>query len=608
MQAPVTGLFFLRMTIIPAAYYQQELSAKEIQAAAMLRKFGKYSILRLVLGVVFLTLLYFAFRENTTVYWLATGVIVAAFLYAVRLHSATKDHHALLLLSIKLLNDELQALDGNYTSFLPGKEFINTAHPYSYDLDIFGDGSIFQMICRSVTQSGYKGLAILLQEPYADTGKIAERQSAVKELAAKPGLLQQFRVTGAAAGEEGVKDREHILSWMGMDDKFVIHSFLGIASVIVPLTAIIFIALSVMQQTIHPGLLLVLMVNWTVQGIYGKDIKQTHLLAGRSAKLIDKYERLLHVIAGEKFDSGLLKQCAEYAQKSVPEIMQFRKLVHLFDSRQNGMTGPLMNSFFLFDIYCVLKLEKWRSKNRRLLDEAFGYVDVFDVYTSLATYAFNHPGNNYAIVDDSKTALIARDIKHPLIASGMAIGNDINIGIKESFYLLTGANMTGKSTFIRTIGANLVLSYTGLPVPVDTLRVPLVKVYTAIRISDSVQDDVSYFKAELNRLQQIMAAISNTEQPYLILLDEPLRGTNSTDKQQGTRSIMEKLIAYHSIGIVATHDTGLCDMEHLHKGKISNYHFESKVEKDHLSFDYKLKPGCSTSNNATILMKLMDII
>lgn len=591
----------------PFEYYSGQLSAKETQANSLQKQINNLSTLRLLSGCILLVILYFAFKYDAAPYWVAVVGAFIAFLYTVKRHGSFKDRHKFVLLNIKLLKDELQALEGNHSAFLAGKELIDASHPYSYDLDIFGDGSVFQMLCRSVTHSGYKALALLLQQPYSAAEEIAQRQDVVKELSSNPDLLQNFRITGAA-GEEGVTDREQILSWMQLEDSFISKQYLKIASVVVPLTALVFFILSVLQQTFHPGLFLVLIANWTILGIHSKDIKRNHLLVGRSAKLLDKYESLLHVIAGNEFQAGLLKRCREVAMRSVEQTTEFRKLVNLFDSRANGMVGPLMNSFFLFDIYCLLKLEKWRAQNRQLLSEAFDYVDIFDVHTSLATYAFNHPANNYPVLNTQQTAIIATNAKHPLISAKTAIGNDATIGVNERFYLLTGANMTGKSTFIRTIGTNLVLSYIGVPIPAAAFSMPLVRIYTAIRISDSVQDDVSYFKAELNRLQRIMHAITDAEQPYLILLDEPLRGTNSTDKQQGTRSIVERLIAHHAIGIVATHDTGLCDLEQTHPGKISNYHFESRVEQDHLGFDYKLKTGCSTSNNATVLMRLMDII
>jgi len=231
-----------------------------------------------------------------------------------------------------------------------------------------------------------------------------------------------------------------------------------------------------------------------------------------------------------------------------------------------------------------------------------------DVYVSCAVYAFNHPENIYPDINTSDLVIRAKDLKHPLLLPATAVGNDVSLGNAEQFYLLTGANMTGKSTFIRTIGVSNVLSHIGLPLPAKELSVPLLDLYTSMRITDSVQDDISYFRAELNRIKTIMDRVKASATPYMVLLDEPLRGTNSTDKQQGTRAIVENLLSYHAIGIVATHDTGLCDMETDYSGRVSNYHFESQVGETALTFDFKLKPGASTSNNATILMRQMGIV
>jgi DNA mismatch repair ATPase MutS len=317
---------------------------------------------------------------------------------------------------------------------------------------------------------------------------------------------------------------------------------------------------------------------------------------------------LLAQVAGQEFKLEWLKKTGEDAKKMSVAILQFKKLVHLFEARSNGLTGPIMNTLFLFDFYCLLRLESWRKNHRQSLIEAMDMMIETDVLISSAVYAFNHPDYIYPTITDSGCVITASGLRHPLLSQKAAVGNDAILGEKEQFYLLTGANMTGKSTFIRTIGVSIVIGNAGLPFPAKALSLPLLDLYTSMRITDSVQEDISYFRAELNRVKMIMDKVKTAARPCLVLLDEPLRGTNSTDKQQGTRSIVETLLSYHAIGIVATHDTGLCDMELLHKGQVSNYHFESQVETGGLSFDFKLKPGGSTSNNATALMRQMGII
>ena len=312
-------------------------------------------------------------------------------------------------------------------------------------------------------------------------------------------------------------------------------------------------------------------------------------------------------IAEAKFENDWLQKMKTNAEQSLASIRRFKKIVHLFESRGNTMTGPAMNTFFLFDFYCLLKLEAWRRDHKQSLLTDVDDVIEMDVYVSCAVYAFNHPENIYSAITTG-SEITARDLRHPLLSPSSAVGNDVSIGAKEQFYLLTGANMTGKSTFIRTIGVTNILTNIGLPLPAKELTMPLLDLYTSMRITDSVQDDISYFRAELNRIKAMMDKVSHAQHPYLVLLDEPLRGTNSTDKQMGTRAIVETLITYNAVGIIATHDTGLCDMEASHSGKISNYYFESKVAEGELTFDFRMKSGGSTSNNATILMRQMGII
>ncbi|RYY14896.1 MAG: hypothetical protein EOO04_29505 [Chitinophagaceae bacterium] len=196
---------------------------------------------------------------------------------------------------------------------------------------------------------------------------------------------------------------------------------------------------------------------------------------------------------------------------------------------------------------------------------------------------------------------------HPLLNDG-AVGNSFSLGREQQLYLLTGANMTGKSTFIRTVGVNLILGNMGMPVRAAAAIMPDAWLFTSIRVTDSVQDDISYFRAELNRIQEMMIQVANPQRRYLVMLDEPLRGTNTNDKQFGTKAIAEKLVALGATGIIATHDTVLCALEANMGGQVQNFHFESRLESNELQFDYKLKKGCSTSNNATILMKQLGIV
>ncbi len=590
----------------PAQYYNQQRAHYARLLAKTIKEFNRIAALRLWAAVIAIGTIIWAFRSSADWHWWLAAILIAVFLALVRQHTRLSESKGLLQLHLSIIDNELQSLQGNNSAFANGAIYTDVAHPYSYDLDLFGKGSIYQSICRNVTVGGAALLAGRLCSLTFTKEVITGRQDIVKELSQLPELLQNFRVAGTA-NAEGPKDQRNLAQWLREPDLFINNMAIRIAAVLMPVTSVAFIVWSVITGGFYPGLYMVMIVNWILLGIFQKKFKLATMQMGNCAQLIGKYESLMKHTAGSAFKNEWLQKVKANAGLSLGNINSFKKIAHLFESRNNTMTGPIMNTFFLFDFYCLLRLEAWRKDHKQSLLTAMDDVIEMDVYVSCGVYAFNHPENIYATITTG-TGITAKDLRHPLLPMTTAVGNDVSLGDREEFYLLTGANMTGKSTFIRTIGITNILTNIGLPSPAKELSIPLLGLYTSMRITDSVQDDISYFRAELNRIRAMMDIISASQQPYLVLLDEPLRGTNSTDKQQGTRAIVETLITYNAVGIIATHDTGLCDMEASHPGKISNYYFESKVELGELTFDFSIKRGGSTSNNATILMRQMGII
>ena len=590
--------------IHPTAHYDSRLGLHQTLLAKVSKNIHLLGRARLLAALTAVALAILAFNSGASWQWMVSGLGAALFLVLVRIHSRHEQQAMLLQLRIHLIKGEQEALAGNYAHFPKGEKYLNTNHPYSFDLDVFGAGSLYQLLCRSVTYNGADVLAASLMQPEINEERIYKRQAMIRALSENPVFLEDFQAEGAAVDEEP-NDYKLVTGWLNAPEHFMNNGLAKVSMAILPVITIGLIFYTSFIGELQGAIGLAVIANWVVLGIFGKKIKSANTQVGRTARLVEKYQRLQSVTANAIFNQPELQSISQAAQESAAQIVRFRKLANMFDSRNNSMGGMILNSLFLFDIYCLLQLESWRRAHKALLLQTMESMIELDALVSCANYAFNHPDNHYPTFDTQ--GIQAKDLRHPLLAKS-AVGNDCSLGEQEKIYLLTGANMTGKSTFIRTIGTATILSYMGVPVPAESLSLPLMNIFTAIRITDSVQNDVSYFRAELNRIKAIMDRVQSSGQRYLVLLDEPLRGTNSGDKQQGTRSIIEKLLKQNVMGIVATHDIGLCVLQEEHPGKISNYHFESTVTPAGLAFDFKLHSGGSTSNNATILMRQMGII
>ncbi len=593
--------------LTPEAYYTRQKEQYNTLLDKAMKESNRVAMLRLWSAIGALAMWIWAFRAGGGWRFWPPVVLSGLFLVFVNIHNRLADKLDELRLHLSIIDNELRSLNGDNTPFADGSSYTDITHAYTYDLDIFGKGSVYQMLCRIVTLGGATSLAEKLSTLVMRKEEITMRQDIVHELSTRPELLQNFRVAGMRA-RENAKDHNRLIQWLTGDDMFINNQAIRIAAVVMPVVSAIFLIWSFIIGDVYSGLTIAIVVNWMLLGSFQKKIKPAIQQISNTSPLVDKYEQLMQQVAMHEFKTPWLHEMHTQTLNSLGNIDRFKKLIRLFESRSNIFIGPVMNSLFLFDFYCLLRLEAWRKEHKTSLLTAIDAMIAIDVYVSCAVYAFNHPENIFPQINTTSNEITAKDLRHPLLSPKVAVGNDVSIGNREQFYLLTGANMTGKSTFIRTVGVCNVLCNLGLPLPAKELSLPLMQLYTSMRITDSVQDDVSYFRAELNRIKMIMDTVRAAEHRCLVLLDEPLRGTNSTDKQQGTRSIVETLLTFQAMGIVATHDTGLCDMEINYPGKVSNYHFESTVDATGLSFDFRIKPGGSVSNNATILMKQMGIV
>jgi hypothetical protein len=390
--------------------------------------------------------------------------------------------------------------------------------------------------------------------------------------------------------------------------------------------------------------LLGLAVSRGLWGIYAKYLGDQHKLIGHKHEVLDQYAGILAVF--NQIDPGgsiVLQELKGHTGKAHTAIRKLSKLSSAFDQRLNLLVTLVLGNFFFYDLFCMIAVEKWKTRNRAGLLLWIDAVARVEALNALATYAFNHPENRYpqpvgeeepsptpsasypvaapagslsaaadslsSAAGSSKSPLFieATGLGHPLIPASRRVANDLSLGRSESLILVTGSNMSGKTTFLRTLGVNLLMAGCGLPVCAASFRFTPLHLLTSLRISDSLQEQTSYFMAELKKLQKIIRHL-DTGAPALVLIDEILRGTNSEDKTFGSGQFIRKLLGYHCVSLFATHDLSLGAMEKELPGRISNYCFESVIETGELLFDYRLQRGIARNRNASFLMQKMQII
>lgn len=326
---------------------------------------------------------------------------------------------------------------------------------------------------------------------------------------------------------------------------------------------------------------------------------------------MSKYERLLESIEGEHFTSKKLMMLrgqiteSKSNKKASENINSLAKIVNAFDNRLN-MLYPIINYLTMWDLQCILRQEKWKSTFKDEMKKWFTSIHEIDALSSLGTFYFNNPEFTMPKITSSKFMVKAHNLGHPLINESSRICNDLELDGAGKLLLITGSNMAGKSTFIRSVGVGLVLATTGAPICADLFEFYPMNIYTSMRVKDSLDDGESSFYSELKRLKLILDAL-NKEEKIMILLDEILRGTNSEDKHKGSEAFIKQLTKYHCLGLIATHDLQLGSLEDQFPENVKNCCFEVIIKDEKFTYDYKLKDGVCQTLNATVLMKQMGI-
>ena len=593
----------------PENHYTERLSLTEGQLQQVKKQIFRISMLRLALFIAGIAGVYFFFNRTTQLIVCICRTFFPLFIL-VKIHNRFFIRKEWLETQARIIQEELQALSGDYSSFEDGKEYTNPEHPYSFDLDIFGRRSLFQSINRTCTFFGKNRLAKWLQNHLHEKTSIEKRQEMVREISEHTLFREQFRVAGLVHHGQS-SDGEKIQAWSQSPAQYLhagwVKAFIWGVPVINSLLLITSLAgwTSFSWLGLSFGIFLVLSFGIIKRATY---IQETY---GKQLKSLNGYARLIALAKAENWKSAGMQELMERfnlnGQSPIQALQQLSKELDRLDLRNNQFLYVLLEGSIFFQLQEIVRIERWKVRYGQHISEWLETVGELDALCSLGTFAYNHPQYTYPELTEKPFCFLATQMGHPLMPASQCVKNDATIPSRPFFLIITGANMAGKSTYLRTIGVNYLLACIGAPVCCERLKLYPNQLITSLRTSDSLSDNESYFFAELKRLKRIIDLLNQGQQLFIIL-DEILKGTNSMDKQKGSFDLIRQFMQLKANGIIATHDLLLGSLIKQFPEEIRNYCFEADIKENELTFSYKLREGVAQNMNACFLMKKMGII
>jgi hypothetical protein len=592
----------------PLSFYQQRIAQLSNTLGKLKHRYALLGWVRL-LTIAALIITVYLLRDKGLIVVLAVCVLLlGVFLYLVSVALATNQHIQNISRLLTVNNDELAALDGHYSNRSDGANYISEFQLPDNDLDLFGNASLFQYINRANSYHGKLALAAaFINVPTAEI--VIEKQVAIKELADDPAWCQQLQSYTIIAPVS--KETENIImAWLHDNSAHFDKPIWQVLRYAVPVISFTTLVLYI-GDYITDGLFntIMLLMLAFVFSFYKKITKQySHI-----SKIIPELNAFLPTLqwienAGFKASVFQTKQAAFAVRNSKAsfEIAKLKAILKRFDYRLNPIVHLPLSAFLFWDLQQVLAMEKWKKLQTAHLSKWFEMAGDVEMLSSLAITAFNHPNWVFPIITPSWFELECKDIGHPLIRENKIVTNDFCMKGAPHFALITGSNMAGKSTFLRTIGANMVLAMIGAPVRATCMKLPVVRIISSMRIADNLEEETSTFYAELKKMKRIVEAANKGERVF-ILVDEMLRGTNTTDRQTGSIALIKQLLRHGAVGIIASHDIALAELEKQYPTQLTNYHFDSTIAREDIVFDYRIKDGICHSTNASLLMKKIGI-
>ncbi len=590
------------------AFEQRQTHFKTL-IAEVDKQLDKIAWLRLLVFVVAIVVQIWSWSWGDAWWLLCLAASIFGFALVVKWNIGVSRKHRFLSLMLKINEEEVDRLEGRLGELNEGEEFVNDLHPYSSDLDIFGKHSLFQLLNRATTGFGKQTLANWLLGQSAPA-EISERHKAVAFLSDKTDWQQSFEAKGRMR-DQGKFDRQGLINWLNEESKFSKNIFNQVWPYIFPVLLAVASAFAYSNDLIIFAVLGLILVQFAMLRRIEKFVKQVLHDSEKRRDLLSSWGELIEHIESLSSDDprieALKARLSTEGKTASAEIKHLAKIVGKLEFRNSGIPHFVMNMLFFWDVIWVIALEKWKGRLASKLLDWFEVIGEMEALASLSATQFAFPGWQNPEVKEGNFELDGENIGHPLIPLHQRINNPISLNGNGTVWLITGSNMSGKSTYLRTIGLNVVLALAGAPVCASKLQLSPMQIVSSMRTIDSLEENTSSFYAELKRLKMVIEEVK--EKPnVLFLLDEILKGTNSKDRQAGARALVMQLHKYGGSGMVSTHDIELVDMADELPLAVKNYSFNCEVSPDgKLDFDYTLTPGQCLSMNATALMRAMGI-
>ena len=588
--------------------FQDRAARWQVRSQSMARRYNRVATARIILFMLFL--IASVWLANVGMGY-ALGILVVLFPIGfglmIRYHGQVRFNRDQQRFLSVINQEEVARLKGELGEFEPGTHYLDPLHPYSNDLDIFGQNSLYQLLNRTSTPSGAGTLAQWLRNPAA-SDRVKERQEAVRELVEMLDWRQDFQALGRHDHDEK-QDVGKLKEWLKETPKLIQQPVYRFISWLLPVMTITLIILNITIGLSVYFTLGILVVNGLVLRKVQEYVKKITEDTSSNVGLLKAYSRLIQKIEQTQFKDhhlGHLQEAFKHEGFSASSsILGLQKILDFLNSRAN-MFYVLIDILLLVDIHLVLAAENWKKKNEHDVSIWFDRIGEFEALCSLAAFSYANPGYTFPTLASDPYQFSAKAMGHPLIHVSERVCNDFQMRGRGSIAVITGSNMSGKSTFLRTIGVNAVLALCGAPTCTDEMSISVMQVFTGMRTQDNLEEHVSSFYAELKRIRQLLETVQDEKLPVLYMLDEILKGTNSKDRHLGSVALVKQLSNTHSFGLVSTHDLELGNMA-KEMASVSNYSFNSTIEGDEILFDYTLTHDICHSFNASKLMEKMGI-